>query len=106
MPQAPLQPPVFSTANEWNPRTGPEGELLFSRDDRQLILKGGQVRPLRMPGPHRIPFTRAALTADGKWLFFCVPRFRSPEMNEDIYVASVSEGFMLGRPMPVDEWRP
>jgi hypothetical protein len=103
---APLEPPVFSTGNEWNPRTGPEGELLFVREDRQLILKGGQVRPLRLPGPHRIPITRAATTDDGRWLFFCLPKFRTPEMDEDIFVSSVADDFSLGRPVPVDEWRP
>jgi len=103
---APLQPPIFSTINEWNPRTGPEGELLFDRGDRQLILKGGKVRPLRLPGPHRIPFTQAATTADGAWLFFCLPRFRTPEMDNDIFVAAVTGDYELGPPIPVDEWRP
>jgi hypothetical protein len=103
---APLQPPIFSTIDEWNPRTGPEGELLFNRGDRQLILKGGQVRPLRLPGPHRIPFTQSATTDDGNWLFFCIPKYRAPEMDSDIFVASAAEDFTLGRPMPVDEWHP
>jgi hypothetical protein len=103
---APLQPPIFSTIDEWNPRTGPEGELLFNRGDRQLVLKGGQVRPLRLPGPHRIPFTQAATTDDGAWLFFCLPRYRAPEMDSDIFVASATENYVLGRPIPVDEWRP
>jgi hypothetical protein len=103
---APLQPPIFSTVDEWNPRTGPEGELLFSRGDRQLILKGGQVRPLRLSGPHRIPFTQSAITDDGNWIFFCIPKFRAPEKDSDIYVASATEDFTLGRPVPVDEWRP
>lgn len=101
-----LQPPVFSNGNEWNPRTGPVGELLFGRDDRQLILKDGQVRSLRLPGPHRIPMSRAAISDDGRWLFFCLPTFRTPEMDEDIYVASVTGDYELGQPVPVDEWRP
>jgi hypothetical protein len=103
---APLQPPIFTTVDEWNPRTGPEGELLFNRGDRQLILKGGQVSPLRLSGPHRIPFTQAAITDDGGWIFFCIPRYRAPEMDSDIFVASVTEDFELGRPVPVDDWRP
>jgi hypothetical protein len=103
---APLQAPIFSPGNEWNPRTGPEGELLFNRADRQLILKGGQVRALILPGPHRVPFTRAATTDDGRWLFFCMPKYRMPELDEDIYVASLTEDFELGEPVPVDEWRP
>lgn len=103
---APLQAPIFTTLDEWNPRTGPVGELLFNRRDRQLILKDGQVRPLRLAGPHRIPFTQAAMTADGSWLFFCIAKYRSPEMDSDIYVAKVAEDFSLGRPVAVDEWRP
>jgi hypothetical protein len=103
---APLQPPIFTAINEWNPRTGPEGELLFNRADRQLILKGGQVRALRLPGPHRVLMTQAATTDDGRWLFFCMPKYRMPEMDEDIFVASLTEDFELGEPVPVDEWRP
>ena len=103
---AALQPPVFSNGNEWSPRTGPVGELLFNRDDRQLVLKGGQVRALRLAGPHRIPLTRAAITDDGRWLFFCLPKYRTPEIDEDIFVASVAEDYVLGQPVPVDEWRP
>jgi len=103
---AALEAPIFTAGNEWNPRTGPEGELLFNRADRQLFLKDGQVRALRLPGPHRIPITQAATTDDGRWLFFCMPKFRMPEMDEDIFVASLTEDFKLGEPVPVDEWRP
>lgn len=103
---APLEPPIFTPGNEWSPRVGPEGELLFNRGDRQLLFKASQVRPLRLNGPHRLPFTRAAVTDDGRWLFFCMPRFRTPEMDENIFVASVGEDYTLGRPVPVDDWRP
>ena len=103
---APLQPPIFSPSHEWNPRTGPLGELLFNRTDRQLFLKDGQVGALRLPGPHRVPMTQAATTDDGRWLFFCMPKYRMPEMDEDIFVASLTEDFKLGTPVPVDAWRP
>ena len=103
---APLETPIFTAGNEWNPRTGPEGELLFNRADRQLIFKGGQVRALRLPGPYRAPFTQAATTDDGRWLFFCVPKYRTPEMDEDIFVAGLTEDYSIGQPVPVDEWRP
>ena len=103
---AALQAPIFTAGNEWNPRTGPEGELLFNRADRQLFLKDGHVRALRLPGPHRVPMTQAATTDDGRWLFFCIPKYRTPEMDEDIFVASLTEDFKLGEPVPVDEWRP
>jgi hypothetical protein len=103
---APLEPPIFTSGNEWNPRTGPEGELLFNRGDRQLLFKSRQIRPLRLPGPHRVPLTRCAPTDDGQWIFFCMPKFRTPEMDEDIYVASLSDDYTLGEPVPVDDWRP
>ncbi len=103
---APLEPPIFTSSSEWSPRTGPSGELLFVRGDRQLMFKDRQVRSLRLPGPHRIPFAQAAPSDDGRWMFFCVPSYRSPEMDHDIYVASLSGDFSLGEPVPVDRWRP
>jgi hypothetical protein len=103
---APLQPPIFTTQNEWCARTGPKGELLFNRGDRQLLFSNSQIQPLRLPGPHRVPFGQASLSADGRWLFFCIPTFRSPEVDENIFVAGVGRDFMLGTPVPVDEWRP
>ena len=92
--------------SEWSPRTGPRGELFFCREDRQLIFSGGQVRPLRLPGPHRIPFTQATLTSDGRWLFFCMPKYRPLDSDQDIYVAAVGEDLSIGEPIPVDDWRP
>ena len=41
-----------------------------------------------------------------RWLFFCVPKYRMPTTDEDIFVASLSEEFELGEPIPVDAWRP
>jgi hypothetical protein len=103
---APLQPPIFTTQNEWCARTGPKGELLFNRGNRQLLFNSGQIQPLRLPGPHRVPFGQSAMSADGRWLFVCIPTFRSPEVDENIFVSSVGQGFSLGEPVPVDEWRP
>lgn len=102
----PLEPQICSFGAEWNPRTGPQNELYFSREDRQLVFKGGRVHALRLPSPHRIVFTQAAPTADGAWLFFCSPRFRPLVLDQDIYVASLSADLELGEPVPVDEWRP
>ncbi len=102
----PLQPEICSFGNEWNPRTGPDNELFFCREDRQLLFKGGQVRALRLPGPHRTVFTQAAPTADGRWVFFSIPRYRPLSFDEDIYVAPVGEDWSLGTPVPVDDWRP
>ena len=70
------------------------------------MFKNSQVRPLRLPGPHRVPFSQAAVSNDGRWLFFCMPTYRSPEMDENIFVASLAEDFGIGQPVPVDDWRP
>lgn len=102
----PLEPQICTFGNEWNPRTGPQGELFFCREDRQLFFTGGQVRPLRLPGPHRVPLTQAAPTDDGRWVFFCSPRYRPLEDDLDIYVAPLGPNMRLGEPVPVDDWRP
>jgi hypothetical protein len=102
----PLEPQICTFGNEWGPRTGPQGELLFCRAERQLIFKGGQVRALRLPGPHRIQFNQAAVSDDGRWLFFCMPTYRLPEFDENIFVSSFADDLSLGDPVPVDDWRP
>ncbi len=102
----PLQPQICTFGNEWNPRTGAKGELFFCRENQQLAFVGGSVRPLRLPGEHRTLFTQAASTEDGKWLFFCMPKFRPVMMDDDIYVAPLGEDLALGEPVPVDDWRP
>jgi hypothetical protein len=102
----PLEPRICTFGTEWNPRTGPQGELFFCREDRQLVFRNSQVGAVRLPGPHRVLFTQAAPTADGNWLFFCMPRYRPLQFDEDIYVASLDEGLATGEPVPVDEWRP
>jgi len=102
----PLEPQICTLGAEWSPRTGPQGELFFCREDRQLMFKGGQVHPLRLPGPHRIPFTQAAPTSDGRWIFFCMPKYRPLEPDQDIYVARFGEDLSIGEPIPVDAWRP
>ena len=102
----PLEPPIFTIGSEWSPRTGSQGELFFCREDRQLIFKTGQVRALRLPGPHRILFTQAAPTSDGRWIFFCMPKFRPLELEQNIWVARIGDDFAIGEPVPVDDWRP
>jgi len=102
----PLEPQICTIGSEWSPRTGSQNELFFCREDRQLIFKGGQVRPLRLPGPHRILFTQAAPTPDGRWIFFCMPKFRPLEPDQDIYVSRIGEDLSIGEPVPVDDWRP
>lgn len=102
----PLEPEICSFGNEWNPRPGPENELFFCREDRQLLFKRGKVRSLRLPGSHRTVFTQVAPTGDGKWVFFCMPKYRPVMLDEDIYVAPVGEDWSIGTPVPVDDWRP
>jgi len=104
----PLEPQICTFGNEWNPRMGPQGDLFFCREDRQLVfsVKGRQVRPLRLPGPHRVPMTQAAPTEDGRWVFFCIPKYRPLEDDHDIYVAALGPNMGLGEPVAVDDWRP
>jgi len=101
-----LEPQICTVGSEWSPRTGSQNELFFCREDRQLIFKGGQVRALRLPGPHRVFFTQAAPTSDGRWIFFCMPKFRPLEPDQDIYVSHIGEDLSIGEPIPVDDWRP
>jgi hypothetical protein len=102
----PLEPPISTLGNEWNPRTGPQNELFFCREDRQLVFVSKRVRALRLPGPHRAVFTRAAPTDDRQWLFFCMPSYQPGETDENIFVARWQKDFRLGEPVPVDAWRP
>lgn len=103
----PLQPEICTFGSEWGSRTGPDNELFFCRQDRQLLYRKGQVVALRLPGSHRAVFTQAAPTDDGKWVFFCMPRYRPVMVDEDIFVAPVEgEGWSLGAPVRVDDWRP
>ncbi len=102
----PLEPQICTFGSEWSPRTGPQGELFFCREDRQLIFKDGQVRALRLPGPHRVFFTQAAPTSDGRWVFFCMPKYRALELDQDIWVAQIGNDLAIGEPVPVDDWRP
>lgn len=99
-----LAPNVNTAGDEWCPRVGPVGELFFCRGDHQLLLSDGTVRSLRLPGPHRRLLTQANPTRDGRWVFFCMPRFTPVELDQDLYVAPWREDGTLGEPVAVDDW--
>jgi hypothetical protein len=102
----PLQPGVNTAGAERSPRVGPDNELFFVRGDRQFVFAGGTLYPIAVPGPHRVVVTEAAPTADGRWVFMCLPNYRPVELDQDIHVAEwLGEG-RLGEPVPVDDWRP
>ena len=81
-------------------------ELFFNRDDVPLMLVGGRVRPVKVPGFHRVVATQPAPTDDGKWVFLCMPRYRPVELDQDIFVSQWFGEGRLGEPVPVDDWRP
>jgi len=101
----PLEPQLNSVGDEWSPRIGPSGELFFMRDERQLLRSGGKLHEVRLPGPQRVVVTEAAPTADGRWVFLCIPRFRPVELDQDIWVAPRLGDGRLGAPVEVDDWR-
>jgi len=102
----PLEPSLNSAGSEWGPRVGPDNELFFSREDRQFVFSQSTLLPVLVPGPHRRVVTEAAPTADGEWLFFCMPNYRPNEFDQDIYVAKWIGGNRFDEPVPVDDWRP
>jgi len=102
----PLVPIINTSGHEWAPRVGPDNELLFCRNDHQLMFRKQQVSQLRLPSPNRIVITEANPTADGAWLFFVSPRYTPGELDQDIFVASWDGEQGLGEPVPVDDWRP
>jgi hypothetical protein len=103
----PLDPTINTRISEWGPRIGPNNELFFNRGDRPFMSTGGSsIRPVTVPGYHRVVITEPAPTADGEWVFLCMPHYRPLELDQDIYVAKwLGEG-RLGDPVAVDDWRP
>jgi hypothetical protein len=102
----PLVPVINTSGHEWAPRVGPSNELLFCRADRQLMLAGQVVVPLRVPAPQRVVITEANPTRDGAWVFFVSPGYTPGELDQDIYVASWDRDQGMGEAVPVDDWRP
>jgi len=102
----PLEPRLNTAAEEVAPRTGPEGELYFTRDGRQMVLTGSNLLRVEVDGQHRAVVSEANPTADGRWMFVAVPRFRPVEPDLDIRVAKVLADGRLGVPVAVDDWRP
>ncbi len=104
-PQA-LDPRIDTVGNEWAPRTGPKNELFFCRGDRQLMYVKGVARPMKVDAAYRIPISEANPTADGKWVFACLPHYTPLDLDQDIVVMPWLGKARLGQPIPVDEWRP
>lgn len=102
----PLEPQINTVGDEWGARIGPVGELFFVRDEHQLLRQGGVLHEVRLPGPFRTIVTQAAPTADGRWVFFCLPRLRPIEPDQDIWVAPRLGDGRLGEAVPVEDWRP
>ena len=101
-----LTPPINTAANEWGPRVGPANELFFVRGDRQFMVDDGAVRSVAIPARHRAVMTQAAPTADGEWVFLCMPNYTPVELDNDIFVAPWIGENRLGVPIAVDDWRP
>jgi hypothetical protein len=104
-PGQPLEPRINSMGPEYAPRVGPNNCLYFCRADRQLLFAGGVVREVRLPGAQRRPLLEATPTADGKLLFFRVPRYTVGATDWDLAVAPLN-GVTLGEPVLVDRWKP
>lgn len=101
-----LEPRINTIGSEWGPRVGPDNELFFSRGDRQLLFMGGMVQPVYLDWPHRILFSEAAPTDDGRWVFLTMTQLKPGEPDLDLWVSERLEDGTLGFPVPVDGWRP
>ncbi len=101
-----LEPRINTIGSEWGPRVGPDNELFFARGDRQLLFMGGMVQPVYLDWPHRVLFSEAAPTDDGRWVFLTITQLEAGEPDRDIWVSERREDGTLGFPVPVDGWRP
>jgi len=102
----PVDPRINTLGPEWAPRVGPRNALYFCRAGRQLVFSGGAVEEVRLPGAQLRPLLEAAPTADGRALFFRVPRFVPGEPDWDIAVAERGSDGRLGSAVALDAWRP
>ena len=104
-PGQPLEPRINTMGPEYSPRIGPNNCLYFCRADRQLLFAGGVVQEVRLPGAQRRPLLEAAPSADGKLIFFRVPRYTVGALDWDLAVAPLT-GATLGQPVLLDLWKP
>ncbi|MCX7896050.1 MAG: hypothetical protein N2447_08900 [Thermoanaerobaculum sp.] len=100
----PLEPRINTLGSEWAPRVGPNTTLYFCRGDRQLLFARQTVAEVRLPGSQRLPLTEAAPTADGRLLFYRLPRYTPVELDWDLYVSRWEQD-QWGPPTPVDTFR-
>ncbi len=99
-----LDPRINTLGAEHSPRVGPNS-LFFCRGDRQLRFSSQAVEEVRLPGRQRRPLLEAAPTADGRLLFFRVPRYTPWQLDWNLAVAS-KQGDGWGTPVLLDEFRP
>ena len=100
-----LEPRINTMGPEYAPRVGANNRLYFCRADRQLLFVGGVVQDVRLPGAQRRPLLEAAPSADGKLLFFRVPRYAVGALDWDLAVAPLA-GTSVGEPVLLDRWKP
>ncbi|OYW07089.1 MAG: hypothetical protein B7Z61_00125 [Acidobacteria bacterium 37-71-11] len=104
-PGQPLEPRINTMGPEYAPRVGANNRLYFCRADRQLLFAGGVVQEVRLPGAQRRPLLEAVPSADGKLLFFRVPRYAVGATDWDLAVAPLA-GTNVGEPVLLDKWKP
>ena len=100
-----LEPRINTMGPEYAPRVGPKQVLYFCRADRQLLLAGGVVQEVRLPGKQRRPLLDAVPARDGALLFYRVPRYTPGVMAWDLAV-SARAGSGWGAPVLLDDWKP
>jgi CNT family concentrative nucleoside transporter len=97
---------VNTASPEVHPRVGKANQLYFTRGDRAMTLRGDVVTEVRPGWPHRALVPEAAPTTDGRWVFLTVLSLAAGEPDMDLMVAPLGEDGAIGRPVPVDGWRP
>lgn len=101
-----LEPKINTLGPEWAPRVGPATTLYFCRGDRQLLLSGGIVQEIRLPGPQRVPFIDGVFLAGRNTLLGRVPRLAVGQLEWDLVAVPKVGTDKWGEPVSLDEWKP